>query len=104
MAEPRVVTHAPSDAAAPEVSRPVTPWRRLWDSATLRKTAIIVLLAVLWEAYARVLDNPLLFPTLSDTLGAVVDHIRTAVCRRGPGRRCGSCCWATAAASGSPRS
>ena len=76
MAEPLIVTYTPSGTAAAEVSRPVPLWRRLWDSATLRKTIIILLLAVIWEVYGRVLDNPLLFPTLGDTLGAVVDHIR----------------------------
>ena len=76
MAEPLVITYTLSGTATAEVSRPVPLWRRLWDSATLRKTVIILLLAVIWEVYGRVLDNPLLFPTLGDTLGAAVDHIR----------------------------
>ena len=76
MPEPRVVLYAPSSAAVSEVSRPVTAWRRLWDNMALRKTVIIVVLALVWEGYARILDNPLLFPTLTDTLGAAVDHVR----------------------------
>ncbi len=76
MGEPRVAVHAPSAAAVAEVARPVPSWRRLWDNAALRKTLIIVVLAAFWEAYARRLDNPLLFPTLTDTFGAALDHIR----------------------------
>ncbi|RUU01898.1 ABC transporter permease [Mesorhizobium sp. USDA-HM6] len=39
----------------------------LWQSGAFRKTFLIVVLAVIWEVYARQLDNPLLFPTLTDT-------------------------------------
>lgn len=39
----------------------------LWQSGAFRKTFLIVVLAVFWELYARQLDNPLLFPTLTDT-------------------------------------
>ncbi|MBZ9701756.1 MULTISPECIES: ABC transporter permease [unclassified Mesorhizobium] len=39
----------------------------LWQSGAFRKTLLIVVLAVVWELYARQLDNPLLFPTLTDT-------------------------------------
>ncbi|MDK4712585.1 ABC transporter permease [Rhizobium sp. CNPSo 4039] len=46
----------------------------LWQSGLFRKSLLIVILAVIWEAYARHLDNPLLFPTLSDTLTALYDR------------------------------
>ena len=39
-----------------------------WRSGLVRKTCLVILLGVLWQAYATYLDNPLLFPTLSDTL------------------------------------
>jgi NitT/TauT family transport system permease protein len=39
----------------------------LWQSGAFRKTLLIVVLALVWEIYARQLDNPLLFPTLTDT-------------------------------------
>jgi NitT/TauT family transport system permease protein len=48
---------------------------RLWGNAFCRKTLIIVLLAVAWEVYARILDNPLTFPTLSDTVAALISRI-----------------------------
>lgn len=48
---------------------------RLWKNTTLRKTVIIVVVAVIWEVYARWLDNPLSFPTLSDTFIAMANRI-----------------------------
>lgn len=46
----------------------------LWGFSALRKTLIIAALAVLWQLYASHLDNPLLFPTLSDTLATLIDR------------------------------
>jgi len=60
----------------PEVERELSVAERLWNNAALRKGIILVILALVWESYARYLDNPLLFPTLSDTLTALFDHIR----------------------------
>ncbi|MGP0072375.1 MAG: ABC transporter permease [Bryobacteraceae bacterium] len=41
----------------------------------LRKALVLVFLAALWEAYARWLNNPLLFPTFVDTLRAFFSAI-----------------------------
>jgi NitT/TauT family transport system permease protein len=69
-----------SDAPAPAPGQPVAPpavvlqpltlRERLYDSALVRKALIVAVLAAVWEIYGRVLDNPLLFPTLGATLGA----------------------------------
>lgn len=48
---------------------------RLWGNSFFRKAMIILVLALAWEIYARILDNPLTFPTLSDTFSALVDRI-----------------------------
>ena len=75
MNEPRIILN--STAAMnqgmdqPEVERQLSVAERLWNSAALRKSLILILLAVIWEAYARHLDNELLFPSLSDTLKAL---------------------------------
>src|SRR5688572_32864125 len=37
----------------------------------LRKGLLLVVLAAIWEIYARSLNNPLLFPTFSATLSAL---------------------------------
>lgn len=56
-----------------DVERKLAVFERFWGSATVRKTVIIVVLAVIWEAYARHLDNTLLFPSLSETVKALVE-------------------------------
>ena len=57
------------------VAKPLTPWERLYGSAALRKLALLVLLAALWQLYARALDNPLLLPSFSATARAFVEAI-----------------------------
>jgi NitT/TauT family transport system permease protein len=56
---------------APVVEIPLSWWERLANSTVARKIFILVVLAVVWEAYARWLDNALLFPTLGVTLAAL---------------------------------
>jgi NitT/TauT family transport system permease protein len=57
------------------VERKLSLLERAWGSGFVRKTLIIILLGVIWETYGRLLDNPLLFPTLSDTLATMKDRI-----------------------------
>jgi NitT/TauT family transport system permease protein len=45
------------------------------DSPVWRKILVLVLLAAVWEAYARWLANPLLFPAFSDTVAALFSSI-----------------------------
>jgi NitT/TauT family transport system permease protein len=52
--------------------RPIGAWTRLYGNGALRKTALLALLALAWELYARWLGNPLLFPTFSATVGALL--------------------------------
>jgi NitT/TauT family transport system permease protein len=64
-------TLASADMAVVEI--PLSPWQRLANSPAARKVFVLVALAVVWEVYARWLDNPLLFPTLGATLEALWD-------------------------------
>jgi NitT/TauT family transport system permease protein len=57
----------PAGGAVEAVGRKLGKLETLWQSGVFRKTLLIVVLAIIWEAYARHLDNPLLFPTLTDT-------------------------------------
>ena len=57
------------------VEKPLSMWERLANNAILRKALILVVLAVVWEAYARKLDNPLLIPTFSSTVAAFYDAL-----------------------------
>src|SRR3984957_13794726 len=61
------------------IEKPLTPFERLYNQAWLRKTFLIVILTVVWELYARHLDNPLLVPTFTDTITAWWDGITSGV-------------------------
>src|SRR5690606_924121 len=62
------------DATPTEIEvadRPRSTLERLYDNGAVRKTALLVVLAAVWEIYARVLDNGLLLPTFSATVAAL---------------------------------
>ena len=61
------------------VEKDLTIFERLFNQAWLRKTCLVILMAVVWELYARHLDNPLLVPTLSDTLDAWWSAVKSGV-------------------------
>ena len=63
----------------PEMARKLPPLVRIWAHGAVRKVVIILVLALAWELYARYLDNDLLFPTLSETLGAFRDNLANGV-------------------------
>jgi NitT/TauT family transport system permease protein len=57
------------------VQKPLSRWERIFNVTPLRKGAILVVLALAWELYARRVDNPLLLPTFSATVRAFVDAL-----------------------------
>jgi NitT/TauT family transport system permease protein len=70
------VYRQPVDAARfGVVTKPLSPWERLYNLGAVRKLVLLVALAAVWEVYARWLDNPLLFPTFGATVGAFFDGI-----------------------------
>jgi NitT/TauT family transport system permease protein len=52
------------------VQKPLTVWQRLINQAWIRKSLILIAIALAWELYARHLNNPLLVPTFSATVDA----------------------------------
>jgi len=68
-----------AQAAPVVVVKPLTTWERISGNAGLRKSALLFLLALLWELYARKLDNSLLFPTFTATLQAFGQAIASGV-------------------------
>ncbi len=62
-----------------QVERPIPAWERVWNQGWVRKTGVIVLLAVIWQVYATLLDNDLLFPTFVQTIQALLDNLRNGV-------------------------
>jgi NitT/TauT family transport system permease protein len=57
-------------AAIGDIEQPLALTERLWNSAAVRRLVILIVLAALWEAYARWSNNPLLFPAFTDTVQA----------------------------------
>jgi len=61
------------------VEKPLTFGERLYGNSAVRKGALLLLLALGWELYARKVDNPLVFPTFSATVEAFVHAITSGV-------------------------
>ena len=59
------------------IEKPLSTWEKLYQRPSLRKTFLLVALALIWEIYARLLNNPLLFPTFSATVNAFIEGIAT---------------------------
>ena len=64
-----------SSSAFGVVEKPLSTFERLYNMGALRKAIILILLAIVWEVGARLLDNELLFPTFSATVEALVKGI-----------------------------
>lgn len=60
-------THSADQA---EIRRPLSTFETLYGLGWLRKTVILIALAVIWEVYGRWLNNALLFPSFSETVRA----------------------------------
>jgi NitT/TauT family transport system permease protein len=67
-AEHEYEVHVPQSIG--DIEKPLTMTEHLWNSTAVRRVVILILLAAMWEAYARWSDNPLLFPTFTDTIVA----------------------------------
>jgi NitT/TauT family transport system permease protein len=52
---------------------PLSPWERLLNLASVRRSVILLALMLAWQVYATVLDSPLTFPTFTDTFTALWD-------------------------------
>ncbi|WP_448192034.1 ABC transporter permease [Azospirillum sp. sgz301742] len=63
----RIVTDA---GVIGDVARPLSPWERIANVTALRRLAVLILVALLWQAAATWQDNPLMFPTFTATMTA----------------------------------
>ncbi|CCE00400.1 ABC transporter permease [Bradyrhizobium sp. STM 3809] len=78
MADAKIILRETS-AASPrptDVERQLSLLELLWNDGFVRKSLIIIVLAAIWQAYGSYLDNPLLFPTFSDTVAALWEKVR----------------------------
>jgi NitT/TauT family transport system permease protein len=56
-----------------DVARPLSVWERITNVDAVRRIFILVVLAAVWEAYARYLNNSLMFPPFSEVVSALWD-------------------------------
>jgi NitT/TauT family transport system permease protein len=71
-----------------DVGRPLSFVERLTNNDAIRRLAILVVLGLIWELYARWIDNPLILPTLGATVttfygdlmsGVLIDRVATSL-------------------------
>ena len=65
------------DPAEIEVKLPLLS--RLSGITFLRRLAVLVVLAIIWEVYARWVDVAILFPSFSDTMSALWDGLKSGI-------------------------
>lgn len=65
----------PQQAAPSSVQRRLSPFETVYQLGWVRKTVILLVLALIWELYGRWLDNALLFPSFSETVSAFLSGI-----------------------------
>ena len=53
-----------------DISRPIGLVEAIFSVTAIRRGFVLLMLALVWEIYARYIGNPLMFPSLSDTLSA----------------------------------
>lgn len=74
---PEIIRDSASLPSVPVVMARRTLWQRLTMNDWLFKAVVILLLGVAWEVYGRLLDNPLLFPSFSETFMAFIAVVRS---------------------------
>ncbi|HEX2116908.1 MAG TPA: ABC transporter permease subunit [Alphaproteobacteria bacterium] len=71
-----------------EVARPLSLWERVTNIDWVRRVMILIVLAAIWEAYARYINNNLMFPTFLEmvqalweatTRGPLLDRVFTSI-------------------------
>ncbi|MGB6105566.1 MAG: ABC transporter permease [Pusillimonas sp.] len=57
------------------VEKPLSWWERITHIGGVRKLFILVVLALIWQMYATNLNNPLIFPTFTETVRALFEGV-----------------------------
>ncbi|MFZ4858701.1 MAG: ABC transporter permease [Desulfuromonadaceae bacterium] len=61
----------PSEQIIAEIIRPLSLAEKIWNQSLVRKSCVLMLLAIVWQLYSQNLNNPLMFPTFTDTAVAL---------------------------------
>jgi len=78
-ARPEFVNETIDSGSIGDVERPLTFTERIIGNEIAQRLAILIVLIVVWEIYARWLNNSLLFPTFTETVRTFWHDIRTGV-------------------------
>ncbi len=78
-ARPEIIREPVDSRTFGVVQKPLSAWERIYNQGAVRKTFILIALAVIWEVYARILNNALLFPTFGATVEAFWEAISSGV-------------------------
>src|SRR5476651_2026939 len=78
-ARPEIIREPVDSRTFGVVQKPLSAWERIYNQGAVRKAFILVALAVIWEIYARILNNALLFPTFGATVEAFWEAISSGV-------------------------
>jgi NitT/TauT family transport system permease protein len=62
-----------------DVERPLGVVERLTNNDGVRRLAILIVLGLIWELYARWVDNPLILPTLGATVDTFASDLMSGV-------------------------
>src|ERR1700733_7667197 len=62
-----------------DVERPLGWLERVINNDTVRRLVILIALGLIWELYARWIDNPLILPTLGATVNTFVSDLASGV-------------------------
>ncbi|KTS99628.1 ABC transporter permease [Pseudomonas parafulva] len=62
-----------------DIARQLGLVERVLAHTGIRRALVLVMLALMWELYARYLDNPLMFPAFSETVVAMVGDLLNGV-------------------------
>ncbi|HWK00823.1 MAG TPA: ABC transporter permease [Xanthobacteraceae bacterium] len=68
LARPEIEIELTDAGTVGDVERPLSLIERIITNETFQRFAILVTLLVIWEVYARWLNNSLLFPTFTETI------------------------------------
>jgi NitT/TauT family transport system permease protein len=72
---PEILRPASSGEQITVVEKPLSTFELLYNHGFVRKALILIVLALIWEAYARYLNNDLLFPTFTATITAFFNNV-----------------------------
>lgn len=72
---PEIVRETTTAEQITVVEKPLSTFELVYNHGFVRKAAILIALALIWEAYARYLNNDLLFPTFTATITAFFNNV-----------------------------